>query len=234
MRAALTMFVDPLNSYVQPYLALTQLLLNATQSEMDGISFPFRFISRKSGQLAIRAFRYTLLLSPAQRRQDGHFSGSSQARDIITLLVDRESYSHPNASYMARGILAANDTSPETPTQTAQSMRMRTAWIRLQLAGQVTLPILITTLLFYKRIARCNPTVINLCIVWTMATIPPELLFYTGRYNETPSTMLCLFQVSMISAMLPIHITLQGRNGISGSGGTCRYCPHLDRIQFLH
>ncbi|KAF8528595.1 hypothetical protein JB92DRAFT_2863353 [Gautieria morchelliformis] len=127
--------------------------------------------------------------------------------DVITLLVDRESYSHPDASYMARGILAANDTSPETPTQTAQNMRMRTAWIGLQLAGQVTLPILIATLLFHKRIARRNPTVINLCIVWTLATIPPELLFYTGRYNETPSTMLCLFQASMISAMPPMAAT---------------------------
>ncbi|KAF8515952.1 hypothetical protein JB92DRAFT_2912658 [Gautieria morchelliformis] len=113
--------------------------------------------------------------------------------DIITLLVDRESYSHPDASYMARWILAANDTSPETPTQTAQNMPGDPAHPHRHAP-------------FHKRIARRNPTVINLCIVWTLATIPPELLFYTGRYNETPSTMLCLFQASMISAMPPMPL----------------------------
>jgi hypothetical protein len=94
--------------------------------------------------------------------------------DVITsLLVDRDSHSHPNASDMARRMFTTNDTSHGT---TPQNMRLRTAWIGLQLAGQVTLPILIATLLFHKRIARRNPTVINLCIVWTLATIPPELL----------------------------------------------------------
>ena len=50
------------------------------------------------------------------------------------------------------------------------------SWLVLQLAGQITLPILIGTLLFHKRITRRNPTVINLCIVWTLGTIPSELL----------------------------------------------------------
>lgn len=50
------------------------------------------------------------------------------------------------------------------------------AWIILQLAGQITLPILVATMVFNKRVARRNPTIINLCIAWTFATIPPELL----------------------------------------------------------
>lgn len=79
------------------------------------------------------------------------------------------------------------------------------AWIILQLAGQITLPILVATMVFHKRVARRNPTIINLCIAWTAATIPPELLFYAGKYKgPEPSTMLCLLQAATISAVPPM------------------------------
>ncbi|KAF8578383.1 hypothetical protein K439DRAFT_1638919 [Ramaria rubella] len=93
----------------------------------------------------------------------------------------------------------------EQDDQSGQGMLY--AWIALQLAGQITLPILIATLLFHKRIARRNPTVINLCIVWTLATIPPELLFYAGKYKHNgpaPGDFLCLVQAATISAVPPM------------------------------
>ena len=69
-----------------------------------------------------------------------------------------------------------NGSSASTDNFTVPEQNMRTAWIGLQLAGQISLPILIATLLFHKRVASRNPTIVNLCIVWTLATIPPELL----------------------------------------------------------
>jgi hypothetical protein len=76
---------------------------------------------------------------------------------------------------------AGNDTALDNGVfsehHTTSDKRIMVAWIALQLAGQVTLPILVVTLLFSKRIAPRNPTVINLCIVWAIGTIPPLLLY---------------------------------------------------------
>lgn len=100
--------------------------------------------------------------------------------DTIMLLTAREPHHHSNTSNWMNGTNGTNGShishasSSEKHHQNAQNMLG--AWIGLQLAGQVTLPILIATLLFHKRIARRNPTIINLCIVWTLATIPPEIL----------------------------------------------------------
>ncbi|KAF8521776.1 hypothetical protein BU17DRAFT_87680 [Hysterangium stoloniferum] len=82
---------------------------------------------------------------------------------------------------------------------------MWVAWVVFQLAGQVSLPILVITLFLSKRIARRNPTVINLCIVWALATIPPLLLFYAGQYQgPQPDQMLCMLQAATLSAVGPM------------------------------
>lgn len=99
--------------------------------------------------------------------------------DVINFLMERGSHNHSHVSHWANGThmnathMAMHETSAE---RQHIGHNMLAAWIVLQLAGQISLPILIVTLLFHKRIARRNPTVINLCIVWTLATIPPELL----------------------------------------------------------
>jgi len=135
--------------------------------------------------------------------------------DAITSLFERGSppWHEPSqlAAHLANSgetLLARSTNNTWDPLQQPQeyAQNMLTAWIVLQLAGQIALPILIATLLFSKRIARRNPTIVNLCIVWTLATIPPELLFYTDKATgpQLPSTMLCLFQASTISAVPPM------------------------------
>jgi hypothetical protein len=99
--------------------------------------------------------------------------------DALASLVDRGSHSgsHSNSSlHSATHSASMTVHHNATKAQLEEGNVMLVAWLTLQLLGQVTLPILIGTLLFHKRIARRNPTVINLCIVWTLATIPPELL----------------------------------------------------------
>ena len=100
--------------------------------------------------------------------------------DAISSLLESASAPHwlVTESLTARDNGTGSSTSADifTVPDARAEQNMRTAWIGLQLAGQISLPILIATLLFHKRIARRNPTIVNLCIVWTLATIPPELL----------------------------------------------------------
>ncbi|KIJ51836.1 hypothetical protein M422DRAFT_244214 [Sphaerobolus stellatus SS14] len=61
-------------------------------------------------------------------------------------------------------------------------------------------------MVFHKRVARRNPTIINFCVVWTFATIPPEMLFYAGKYlaPAKPGEMLCLLQAATMSGIPPM------------------------------
>jgi len=115
------------------------------------------------------------------------------------------------ASLVDRGLHSPYPAVPHTVELASKNKsdgnEMLIAWLGLQVAGTVTLPILILTMLFHKSITRRNPTVINLCIVWTLATIPAELLLYAGKTSgkdNQPSPMLCLIQAATISGVPPM------------------------------
>ncbi|KAF8576137.1 hypothetical protein K439DRAFT_683438 [Ramaria rubella] len=77
-------------------------------------------------------------------------------------------------------------------------------WIVLNMAGQVSLLILLGTYLFCKDLpGRNNLYLLNFLFTTFLATIPPCLLFYTGQ-QEAPAHWICVVQSVLMDGIAPM------------------------------
>ncbi|KAI0346031.1 hypothetical protein BDW22DRAFT_941794 [Trametopsis cervina] len=75
-------------------------------------------------------------------------------------------------------------------------------WLFFQIAaGHITLPILVSTLLFAKTVSA-HPAVVTVCITWILSGVFSTLLYYVGQHTgPEPSHGLCVAQASLLGAV---------------------------------